>query len=76
MHERSKERAGARVKYFNLAGGRLAPLSRHDRNHARRLLLAGQRPSTARAGPGVPEEVVLDADLTLTLVCCVEVQRR
>lgn len=48
MHERSKERAGARVKYFNLAGGRLAPLSRHDQNHARRLLLAGTATAPSR----------------------------
>ncbi len=48
-------------------GGPQPSLSRREQDHARGLLLAGQRPSTGRSGSRVREGAVSDSERTLAL---------
>jgi hypothetical protein len=66
-HERGRERAGARVEYFELSGSRLRALSRREQDQALGPLLAGKRPSTGRSARGVRERAVNDPERTLAL---------
>jgi hypothetical protein len=55
-HERGKERAGARVKYFELSGSRLRSLSRREQDQALGPLLAAtcRWESSPRSGHSCP----------------------